>query len=49
MTMNNFQMGLPHLFQGMTGFANVCTQAFESVHNRVKETVDLRDMKMILP
>ncbi|KAL8549899.1 hypothetical protein ACS0TY_008658 [Phlomoides rotata] len=48
MTMNNLQ-GLPHLFQGMTGFANVCTQNFESVHNRVKGTADLRGMKMILP
>lgn len=49
MTMNNLQMGLPHVFQAMTGFANVCTQAFESVHNQAKSTEDLHNVKMILP
>lgn len=49
MTMNNLQMGLPHVFQAMTGFANVCTQAFESVHNQAKNTEDLHNVKMILP
>ncbi|KAI3451410.1 hypothetical protein Pfo_008075 [Paulownia fortunei] len=49
MTMNNLQMGLPHVFQAMTGFANVCTQAFESVHNQAKSTDDLHNVKMILP
>lgn len=49
MTMNNLQMGLPHVFQAMTGFANVCTQAFESVHNQAKSNHDLQNVKMILP
>ncbi|KAK6125901.1 hypothetical protein DH2020_040350 [Rehmannia glutinosa] len=49
MTMNNLQMGLPHVFQAMTGFANVCKQAFESVHNQAKSTEDLHSVKMILP
>ncbi|KAG8373620.1 hypothetical protein BUALT_Bualt11G0043200 [Buddleja alternifolia] len=49
MTMNNLQMGLPHVFQAMTGFANVFTQAFESVHNQAKTTDDLHSVKMILP
>lgn len=33
MTLNNLQMGFPHLFQAMTGFSNVCMRAFESVCN----------------
>ncbi|KAK4490485.1 hypothetical protein RD792_001162 [Penstemon davidsonii] len=49
MTMNNLQMGLPHVFQAMTGFANVCTQAFESVHNQANSIDDLHNVKMILP
>ncbi|GFP88151.1 hypothetical protein PHJA_000958800 [Phtheirospermum japonicum] len=49
MTMNNLQMGLPHVFQAMTEFANVCKQAFESVHNQAKSTEDLHNVKMILP
>ncbi|KZV16207.1 hypothetical protein F511_32238 [Dorcoceras hygrometricum] len=49
MTMNNLQMGLPHVFLAMTGFANVCTQAFESVHNQAKSNHDLHNVKMILP
>ncbi|XP_073296510.1 protein ALTERED PHOSPHATE STARVATION RESPONSE 1-like [Primulina huaijiensis] len=49
MTMNNLQMGLPHVFQAMTGFSNVCTQAFESVHNQAKSNHDLHNVKMILP
>ncbi|XP_047982103.1 protein ALTERED PHOSPHATE STARVATION RESPONSE 1-like [Salvia hispanica] len=49
MTMNNLQMGLPHVFQAMTGFANVCTQGFESVINQSKSTNDLHNVKMILP
>ncbi|KAG6397607.1 hypothetical protein SASPL_143777 [Salvia splendens] len=49
MTMNNLQMGLPHVFQAMTGFANVCTQAFESVNNQTKSTDHLHNVKMILP
>ncbi|XP_042026805.1 protein ALTERED PHOSPHATE STARVATION RESPONSE 1-like [Salvia splendens] len=46
MTMNNLQMGLPHVFQAMTGFANVCTQAFESVINQSKSTNDLHNVKL---
>ncbi|XP_047974204.1 protein ALTERED PHOSPHATE STARVATION RESPONSE 1-like [Salvia hispanica] len=49
MTMNNLQMGLPHVFQAMTGFANVCTQAFESVNNQTKSSGHLHNVKMILP
>lgn len=49
MTMSNLQMGLPHVFQAMTGFANVCTQAFESVHNQAKSTDELHNVKMIMP
>lgn len=36
MTLNNLQMGFPHLFQGMVGFSSVCMQAFESVYNQAK-------------
>ncbi|KAL8472463.1 hypothetical protein ACS0TY_029615 [Phlomoides rotata] len=49
MTMSNLQMGLPHVFLAMTGFANNCTQALESVHNQAKSTEDLHCVKMILP
>ncbi|XP_076930221.1 protein ALTERED PHOSPHATE STARVATION RESPONSE 1-like [Bidens hawaiensis] len=34
MTLNNLQLGLPHVFQAVTGFANVWTHAFESVCNQ---------------
>ncbi|EPS68914.1 hypothetical protein M569_05851, partial [Genlisea aurea] len=34
MTMNNLQMGMPHVFQAMTGFANVLSQGFEAVRNQ---------------
>ncbi|CAH1421604.1 unnamed protein product [Lactuca virosa] len=36
MTLNNLQMGLPHVFQAVTGFANVWTHAFESICNQAK-------------
>lgn len=49
MTLNNLQMGLPHVFQAITGFANVCTHAFESVYNQAKSTDDLNHVKRILP
>ncbi|KAL6498045.1 hypothetical protein OROGR_028442 [Orobanche gracilis] len=49
MTMSNLQMGLPHVFQAITGFSNVCKQAFESVHHQTKSTEDLHNVKMILP
>ncbi|CAH9143172.1 unnamed protein product [Cuscuta epithymum] len=47
MTLNNLQMGLPHVFQAVTGFANVCTHAFESVYNQAKSSNGLSDMKRI--
>ncbi|KAJ8545727.1 hypothetical protein K7X08_018310 [Anisodus acutangulus] len=49
MTLNNLQMGLPHVFQAVTGFANVWTHAFESVYNQAKNTDQSHDMKRILP
>lgn len=49
MTLNNLQMGLPHAFQAVTGFANVWTQAFESVYNQAKNTDQVNEMKRILP
>lgn len=49
MTLNNLQMGLPHVFQAVTGFANVCTHAFESVYNQAKSTNELHQVKRILP
>ncbi|KAK6922575.1 protein of unknown function DUF632 [Dillenia turbinata] len=49
MILNNLQMGLPHVFQAMTGFSSVCMQAFESVYNQAK-SIDLdHDVKRILP
>ncbi|KAL3527230.1 hypothetical protein ACH5RR_011886 [Cinchona calisaya] len=49
MTLNNLQMGLPHVFQAVTGFANVCTHAFESVYNQAKSADEMHDVKRILP
>ncbi|XP_051114687.1 protein ALTERED PHOSPHATE STARVATION RESPONSE 1-like [Andrographis paniculata] len=49
MTMNNLQMGLPHIFQALTGFANVCKQGFESVQNQAKSTGDLHNVKLLMP
>ncbi|GAV64833.1 Ras domain-containing protein/DUF632 domain-containing protein/DUF630 domain-containing protein [Cephalotus follicularis] len=40
MTVNNLQMGLPHVFQAMVGFSSVCMQAFESVYNQAKSIDD---------
>ncbi|CAA2983795.1 Hypothetical predicted protein [Olea europaea subsp. europaea] len=48
-TLNSLQMGLPRVFQALTGFANVCTQTFESVQNRTKSADDHNSMKLILP
>ncbi|XP_052195657.1 protein ALTERED PHOSPHATE STARVATION RESPONSE 1 isoform X2 [Diospyros lotus] len=45
MTLNNLQMGLPHVFEAITGFANVCIHAFESVCNQAKNTDEAHDMK----
>lgn len=49
MTLNNLQMGLPHVFQAVTGFANVWMHAFESVYNQGKTIDELHNVKMILP
>ncbi|KAM7529585.1 hypothetical protein LguiB_032995 [Lonicera macranthoides] len=49
MTLNNLQMGLPHVFQAVTGFASVWTHAFETVYNKAKGVEEVRDVKRILP
>ncbi|KAL6993417.1 Protein ALTERED PHOSPHATE STARVATION RESPONSE 1 [Sarracenia purpurea var. burkii] len=49
MTMNNLQMGLPHVFETVTGFANVCIHAFESLCNEAKSPRGVHDVKRILP
>ncbi|XP_043702048.1 protein ALTERED PHOSPHATE STARVATION RESPONSE 1-like isoform X2 [Telopea speciosissima] len=33
MTLNNLQTSLPNVFQALTGFSSVCTQAFEAIHS----------------
>ncbi|KAL4582737.1 hypothetical protein LXL04_007296 [Taraxacum kok-saghyz] len=48
MTLNNLQMGLPHVFQAVTGFANVWTHAFESVCNQAKVLEEVHDVKRIM-
>ncbi|KAE8693475.1 putative L-ascorbate peroxidase 3-like [Hibiscus syriacus] len=49
MTLNNLQMGFPHVFQAMVGFSSVCMQAFESVYNQAKSIEQEHDVKRILP
>ncbi|XP_022740249.1 nitrate regulatory gene2 protein-like isoform X2 [Durio zibethinus] len=49
MTLNNLQMGFPHVFQAMVGFSSVCMQAFESVYNQAKSIDHEHDEKRILP
>ncbi|KAK8703030.1 hypothetical protein V6N13_021361 [Hibiscus sabdariffa] len=49
MTLNNLQMGFPHVFQAMVGFSSVCMQAFESVYNQAKGIGEEHDVKRILP
>ncbi|GMI86347.1 Altered Phosphate Starvation Response 1 [Hibiscus trionum] len=49
MTLNNLQMGFPHVFQAMVGFSSVCMQAFESVYNQAKSIEQESDVKRILP
>lgn len=49
MTLNNLQMGFPHVFQGIVGFSSVCTEVFESVYNKAKVTQQEHDVKRILP
>ncbi|KAF5454589.1 hypothetical protein F2P56_024241 [Juglans regia] len=48
MTLNNLQMGFPHVFQAVEGFSSVCTQAFESVCNKAKSAGEEHDVKRIL-
>ncbi|XAR73756.1 hypothetical protein NMG60_11007831 [Bertholletia excelsa] len=45
MTLNNLQMGLPHVFEAVTGFANVCIHSFESVYNQAKNTNEAHNVK----
>ncbi|KAL4366637.1 hypothetical protein GQ457_05G012230 [Hibiscus cannabinus] len=49
MTLNNLQMGFPHVFQAMVGFSSVCMQAFESVYNQAKCMEQEHEVKRILP
>ncbi|XP_044470376.1 protein ALTERED PHOSPHATE STARVATION RESPONSE 1-like [Mangifera indica] len=49
MTMNNLQMGFPHVFQAMVGFSSVCMQAFASLHNQVQSITQEQLVKRILP
>ncbi|WCJ32655.1 hypothetical protein M5689_014065 [Euphorbia peplus] len=48
MTLNNLQMGFPHVFQAIVGFSSVCMQAFESVYNQAKGSEQAKEMKRIL-
>ncbi|KAJ7953151.1 Protein of unknown function (DUF630) Protein of unknown function (DUF632) [Quillaja saponaria] len=49
MTLNNLQMGFPHVFQALVGFSSVCMEAFESVYNQSKIIDQEHDVKRILP
>ncbi|KAJ8764303.1 hypothetical protein K2173_006043 [Erythroxylum novogranatense] len=49
MTLNNLQMGFPHVFQAIVGFSSVCMHAFESVYNQAKSAEQEHDVKRILP
>ncbi|EEF32728.1 protein ALTERED PHOSPHATE STARVATION RESPONSE 1 [Ricinus communis] len=49
MTINNLQMGFPHVFQAIVGFSSVCMHSFESVYNQAKSTNLENDVKRILP
>ncbi|XP_068646812.1 protein ALTERED PHOSPHATE STARVATION RESPONSE 1-like [Aristolochia californica] len=49
MTLNNFQTGIPNVFQAMTGFANVCLQSFEAVYSQPNKTQEqIHDVKRLL-
>ncbi|KAK9071451.1 hypothetical protein SSX86_010020 [Deinandra increscens subsp. villosa] len=48
MTLSNLQIGLPHVFQAVTGFANVWTHGFESVYNRAKRPDEAHDVKRLM-
>ncbi|KAF7136338.1 hypothetical protein RHSIM_Rhsim08G0032100 [Rhododendron simsii] len=43
MTMNNLQMGLPHVFEAVTGFANVCIHVFESLKVSASSTAQVME------
>ncbi|XP_076952635.1 protein ALTERED PHOSPHATE STARVATION RESPONSE 1-like [Bidens hawaiensis] len=47
-TLSNLQIGLPHVFQAVTGFANVWTHGFESVYNRAKRPDEGTDVKRLM-
>lgn len=49
MTLNNLQMGFPHVFQGIVGFSSVCTEVFESIYNKANINQPKHDVKRILP
>lgn len=49
MTLNNLQMGFPHVFEAMVGFSSVCMQAFESLYNQAKSANQELDVKRLLP
>ncbi|PIA57375.1 hypothetical protein AQUCO_00600246v1 [Aquilegia coerulea] len=49
MTLNNLQMGFPHLFQALTGFSSVCMRVFESVCNEPKAAGQCHALKRLLP
>ncbi|XP_057759892.1 protein ALTERED PHOSPHATE STARVATION RESPONSE 1 [Arachis stenosperma] len=49
MTLNNLQMSFPHVFQGIVGFSNLCTEVFESVYNKAKAVGQEHELKRILP
>ncbi|KAL9229618.1 hypothetical protein vseg_005066 [Gypsophila vaccaria] len=48
MTLNNLQMGLPHVFQAITGFSSVCTEGFEKVYNQAKSMDQGHDVKRLM-
>ncbi|CAN0918789.1 Protein ALTERED PHOSPHATE STARVATION RESPONSE 1 [Linum grandiflorum] len=48
MTLNNLQMGFPHVFQAIVGFSSVCMHAFESVYNQAKSAGEAHEVKRIM-
>ncbi|CAN1226792.1 Protein ALTERED PHOSPHATE STARVATION RESPONSE 1 [Linum perenne] len=48
MTLNNLQMGFPHVFQAIVGFSSVCMHAFESVYNQAKAAGQEHEVKRIM-
>ncbi|GKD41020.1 nitrate regulatory gene2 protein-like protein, partial [Tanacetum coccineum] len=48
MTLSNLQIGLPHVFQAVTGFANVWTHGFESVYNHAKRPEEVHEVKRLM-